>query len=112
MGSDASPDQAAGRHHRPAVAAPAPERGAEGDGPGEPPTSLGRLERRRGPRAPEAGLDPHVAELSGRVAALGEALRSDGEAALRVEPGMDRFDATLRAYCVGYLASRRRGDAP
>lgn len=51
--------------------------------------------------------DPHVMDLVERVGKLAQALRQRGEAGLRTEPDMDRFDATLRAYCVGYLAGRR-----
>lgn len=57
-----------------------------------------------------AGGDPHVLELTARVRKLAEALRQRGEAGLRTGPGMDRFDATLRAYCVGYLAGRRASE--
>ena len=53
--------------------------------------------------------DPAVAELARRVARLADALRDRGEAGLRTTPDMSRFEATLRAYCVGYLASQREG---
>lgn len=56
--------------------------------------------------------DPHVAELTHVVTRLAEALRSKGEAGLRTHPDMSRFDASLRAYCVGYLAGRRAEDPP
>jgi hypothetical protein len=56
--------------------------------------------------------DPHVAELVDALVRLGEALRRSGEAGLRTSPEMSRFDATLRAYCVGYLAGRRAEDPP
>jgi len=51
--------------------------------------------------------DPYVAELLDAVEKLAEALRRKGEAGLHAAPGMSRFEATLRAYCVGYLAGRR-----
>jgi hypothetical protein len=57
-----------------------------------------------------AAGDPHVRELIDAVGKLAEALRRKGEAGLRVQPDMVRFDATLRAYCVGYLAGRRAED--
>lgn len=54
-----------------------------------------------------AGGDPHVVALTTAVAKLAEALRRRGEAGLHASPDMSRFEATLRAYCVGYLAGRR-----
>lgn len=51
--------------------------------------------------------DPHVADLAQRVLRLAEALRERGEAGLRTTPDMSRFESTLRAYCVGYLAALR-----
>ncbi|MEQ8331276.1 MAG: hypothetical protein RH859_12530 [Longimicrobiales bacterium] len=57
-----------------------------------------------------ASGDPHVRDLVHRVGTLAEALKRRGEAGLRVTPSMDRFDATLRAYCVGFLAGRRADD--
>jgi hypothetical protein len=51
--------------------------------------------------------DPHVADLVQRVGQLADALREKGEAGLRTTPEMSRFEATLRAYCVGYLAAQR-----
>ena len=54
-----------------------------------------------------AAGDPHVADLTGSVSRLAADLLHRGEAGLRTTPGMSRFDATLRAYCVGYLAGRR-----
>ncbi len=59
-----------------------------------------------------SGGDPHVMELSEAIAKLAEALRTRGEAGLRVRPEMTRFEATLRAYCVGYLAGRRAEEPP
>ncbi len=51
--------------------------------------------------------DPYVTDLVEQVAKLAEALRRKGEAGLRTTADMTRFEATLRAYCVGYLAGRR-----
>ena len=57
-----------------------------------------------------AAGDPHVMELAGSIARLSESLKRRGEAGLRTLPEMSRFDTTLRAYCVGYLAGRRAED--
>lgn len=51
--------------------------------------------------------DPHVTGLVRAVERLAEALRTRGEAGLRSAPDMTRFEATLRAYCAGYLAGAR-----
>jgi hypothetical protein len=59
-----------------------------------------------------AAGDPHVMELTEAVGKLAQALRRKGEAGLRTTPEMGRFDATLRAYCVGYLAGRRAEAEP
>lgn len=59
-----------------------------------------------------SGGDPHVIELMTAVAKLAEAVRRKGEAGLRATPDMSRFEATLRAYCVGYLAGRRAEEPP
>ena len=56
------------------------------------------------------GFDPHVLEVVDKVAKLAEALKQRGEAGLRSTPDMSRFEATLRSYCVGYLAGRRAED--
>jgi hypothetical protein len=56
------------------------------------------------------GGDPHVIELVEAVRKLAEGLKRKGEAGLRSSPSMSRFEATLRAYCVGYLAGRRAED--
>ncbi|MBW3534823.1 MAG: hypothetical protein KY453_06320 [Gemmatimonadetes bacterium] len=53
--------------------------------------------------------DPHVAALVERVGRLADALRERGEAGLRSTPDLSGFEATLRAYCVGWLAARREG---
>lgn len=58
---------------------------------------------------PARPVDPAVADLVARVGELADALRDRGEAGLRTSPEMSRFEATLRAYCVGYLAGLRRG---
>ena len=58
----------------------------------------------------EPHYDPHVAELASALERLRSGLSSRGEAALRVDAEMSRFEATLRAYCVGYLAGRRAQD--
>jgi hypothetical protein len=59
-----------------------------------------------------AAGDPYVMELIEAVGKLAQALRRRGEAGLRTTPEMGRFDATLRAYCVGYLAGRRAEAEP
>ncbi len=59
-----------------------------------------------------AAGDPHVMELVEVVSKLAQALRRKGEAGLRTTPDMGRFDATLRAYCIGYLAGRRAEAEP
>ena len=59
-----------------------------------------------------AAGDPHVMELTEAVGKLAQALKRKGEAGLRGAPDMSRFDATLRAYCVGYLAGRRAEAQP
>jgi hypothetical protein len=57
-----------------------------------------------------AGGDPHVVELIEAVSKLAESLNRKGEAGLRAKAEMSRFEATLRSYCVGYLAGRRAED--
>jgi len=51
--------------------------------------------------------DPVIADLALRIRRLADALLDKGEAGLRTTPEMSRFEATLRAYCVGYLAGQR-----
>ena len=51
--------------------------------------------------------DPSVADLALKVGRLADALRDKGESGLRTSSDMTRFEATLRAYCVGYLAAQR-----
>lgn len=66
----------------------------------------------RDPEETVSGGDPHVMELMDAVAKLAQAVRQKGEAGLRATPEMTRFESTLRAYCVGYLAGRRAEDPP
>lgn len=56
------------------------------------------------------GGDPYVMDLAQKVGKLAEALKGKGEAGLRSSPDMDKFETTLRGYCVGYLAGRRVED--
>ena len=56
--------------------------------------------------------DPYIMDLVQKVGKLAEAIRAQGEAGLRCTPEMDQFEATLRGYCVGYLAGRRAEDDP
>ena len=57
-----------------------------------------------------AAGDPHLMELTVMVSKLAESLKAKGEAGLRIVPEMTRFEATLRGYCVGYVAGRRAED--
>lgn len=54
--------------------------------------------------------DPFVADLVQKVGYLADQLRSKGESGLRTEAGMTRFEASLRAYCTGYLTGKREGE--
>jgi hypothetical protein len=63
------------------------------------------------PSAWAAETDPYLGDLTAAVSKLAEALKRRGEAGLHAAPSMSRFEATLRAYCVGYLAGRRAEDA-
>lgn len=54
-----------------------------------------------------SGGDPYVMEVVQAVAKLAEALKRKGEAGLRTTMDMSRIEATLRGYCVGYIAGRR-----
>ena len=59
-------------------------------------------------KAGEAHLeDPHVERLYVALKALTRGVRDRGEAGLRTTNEMSRFEATLRGYCVGYLAGLR-----
>jgi hypothetical protein len=51
--------------------------------------------------------DPPVLGVVEMVGRLARALRHRGKAALQVTPEVSPFEATLRAYCVGYIAGRR-----
>ncbi len=51
--------------------------------------------------------DPHVERVYVALKALTRAIRERGEAGLRTTNEMSRFEATLRGYCVGYLAGLR-----
>lgn len=62
------------------------------------------------PEEISSGGDPHVLEVMQAVGKLSESLKRRGEAGLRSAPQMTRFEATLRSYCVGYLAGRRAED--
>lgn len=78
---------------------------AQGEGEGQ---VVGMdLDPHMSPLELRATFDPHVAELAGAVVRLADGLERRGEAALRTTPDMSRFEATLRAYCVGYLVDRR-----
>jgi len=54
--------------------------------------------------------DPVLIEIAELAAKLSEDIRRRGEAGLHVHPGMSTFEATLRAYCVGYLRGRHAED--
>jgi len=62
------------------------------------------------PQEMAAAGDPYLMELTERVGKLAQALSQKGEAGLHITPEMNRFEATLRGYCVGYLAGRRADD--
>jgi len=51
--------------------------------------------------------DSAVAGLVLQVGRLADALCGHGEAGLQITADMSRFEATLRAYCVGYLVAQR-----
>jgi hypothetical protein len=54
--------------------------------------------------------DPHLEGIARAVERLARALRQRGEPGLRTTPDMTPFEATLRAYCLGYLTRAREGD--
>jgi hypothetical protein len=56
---------------------------------------------------PDDGVERHVRELTRSIERLGDALRLRGEVGLRTTADMTRFEATLRAFCVGYLTRVR-----
>lgn len=64
-------------------------------------------DQQRGASGVRTTLDPALRDLTDAVVKLAESLRRRGEAGLHASPEMSRFEATLRAYCVGYLAGRR-----
>ena len=66
-----------------------------------------RIQTRHGDRPASLYGDPVVADLAARVGRLANGLRDKGEAALRATSDMSTFEATLRAYCAGYLAAKR-----
>lgn len=92
---------------------PIPTRSAEEIDPDEVVvTGIGddpHLEKEELPKS--AHGDPALADLIQRVGHLADGLRGKGEAALRTTADMSRFEATLRAYCVGYLAAQRDIDS-
>lgn len=104
-----------GSGHRPV---PAPDRDPASEGPGLLETALGEVTVTGMGNDPHVRVDPalkrfqdpHVAELAAALGRLDRQLNERGEAALKVGPEMSRFEATLRAYCVGYLAGRRAQD--
>lgn len=55
----------------------------------------------------EPATDPSLSQVTAQVSRLARELEARGEPALRVGKGMTRFEATLRAYCVGYLGGLR-----
>ena len=70
-----------------------------------------KVRTRHGDRPASVHGDLAVADLAARVRRLANGLRDKGEAALRAPPDMGTFERTLRAYCVGYLAAKREGEA-
>jgi len=90
------------------------------DGPVHPPEDYETVMHREGddevvvtgigsessvPEGDEVPLDPYLERVVTELEALVEALRRKGEAGLRTEPEMSRFETTLRGYCMGYLAA-------
>ena len=70
------------------------------------------LDAHRDPEDVVSGEYPHFMELMEAVSRLKDALHREGEAGLRTHHGMSRFEASLRAYCVGYLTGLRAEEAP
>ena len=56
--------------------------------------------------------DPHVEMLYAKLVGLVKGVKEKGEAGLRTSSEMSRFEATLRGYCVGYLAGLRENPEP
>jgi hypothetical protein len=54
--------------------------------------------------------DPHLMEVIGAVDRLAEALKRKGRAGLNAPLHASAFEATLRAYCLGYLKGRKADD--
>lgn len=65
---------------------------------------------RLSPSAFVAAGDPHLMEVIGAVDRLAEALKRKGRAGLNVPLHSSAFEATLRAYCLGYLKGRKADD--
>lgn len=59
-----------------------------------------------------SGGDPHLREVIDTIDKIRAGLHHKGESALRVSHDMPRLEATLRAYCVGYLVGRRVEEPP
>lgn len=59
-----------------------------------------------------AGGDPYLMEVIETIDRIAASVRRKGESGLRVRADMPRFEATLRAYCVGYLVGRRVEEPP
>ena len=54
--------------------------------------------------------DAALADLVAQVGRLADDLRDHGEEGLSATAEMSRFEATLRAYCVGYLVAEREAE--
>jgi hypothetical protein len=76
----------------PTEAAPAQDAGSEAD-------PVSPLE--------SAPMDPHVEAVTALVRRLADDLEALGETALAADAEVSPFEATLRAYCVGYLEGLR-----
>ena len=76
-------------------------------GIGDDPHLNAEVERAERARTPVRFDDPIVGDIVVQVGRFADALREKGEAGLKTTTDMSRFEATLRAYCVGYLAARR-----
>ena len=69
-----------------------------------------RIRTRHGERPASGYGDAVVADLAARLVRLAAGLRDEGEAALRAVSDENTFEATLRAYCAGYLVAKREGE--